>query len=191
MNLRLSPLRSQAPKTSDFFIDDPQREVFRVRNLSLWEKGGSMALFPKPDRSTFIPKLTPVDELTELDNGWVEGEFSDGRPYRAELWSWDHLSAITFFFSTIGVENISVQGLADLLQREVPLQFKGSKKISAEKIQDSSGNEMWAVSLLVGDGDETLVTAGLQFNPYKGIFSNEERNGFPARKAIGLWALKL
>ena len=179
------------PKTSHSFIDDPQREVFRVRNLSLWKRGGDMGLFPKPDRSTFIPKITPVDEITELDNGWVEGEFSDGRPYRAESWSWDHLSAITFFFSTIGVENISDQGLADLLQREVSLQFEGRKRISAEKIQDASGYEMWAVSLLVRDGDETLVKAGLQFNPYKAILSNEERNGSLARKAIGLWALKL
>jgi hypothetical protein len=172
-------------------MDDPQREVFRVKNLSLWKKGGSMALFPKPDRSSFIPKLTSVDEITELDKGWVEGEFSDGRPYRAELWFWDHLSAITFFFSTIGVENISDQGLADLLQGEVPLQFEGSKKISAEKMQDSSGNEMWAVSLLARDGDETLVTVGLQFNPYNGILAKEERNGFPAGKAIRLMALKL
>jgi hypothetical protein len=125
-----------------------------------------MALFPKPDRSAFIPRLTAMDENTELDNGWVEGEFSDGRPYRAESWSWDHLSAITFFFSTIGVEDISDQGLADLLQREVPLQFEGKKRISSEKIQDASGDEMWAVSLLVRDGDETFVKAGLQFNPY-------------------------
>ena len=133
-----------------------------------------MALFPKPDRSTFSPKLTPVDEITELDKGWVEGEFSDGRPYRAELWFWDHLSAITFFFSTMGVENISDQGLADLLQKEVPLQFKGSKKISAEKIQDSSGHEMWSVSLLVRDGDETLLTLGIPFNSYKEIPAKDE-----------------
>jgi hypothetical protein len=185
MNLHLSPLRSRVPKTSHSFIDDPQREFFRVRNLSRWKKGGSMALFPKPDRSTFAPKLTAMDEDTELDIGWVESEFSDGRPYRAELWSWDHLSAITFFFSTIGVENISGQELADLLQKEVSLQFKGSKKVSAEKIQDSSGNEMWSLSLLVRDGDETLLTLGVQFNAYKEISAKDERKAFLVPKATG------
>jgi hypothetical protein len=191
MNVHLSPLSSRVPKTSISFIDDPQREVFRVRNLSLWKKGGSMALFPKPDRSTFVPKLTDMDENTELDNGWAESEFSDGRPYRAELWSWDHLSVITFFFSTIGVEDISDQELADLLQKEVSLQFKGSKKVSAEKIQDSSGNEMWSVSLLVRDGDETLLTLGVQFNSYKKIAARDERNASLTNIATGVRGMKL
>jgi hypothetical protein len=76
-----------------------------------------------------------MDENTELDNGWVEGEFSDGWPYRAELWSWDHLSAITFFFSTIGVENISDQELADLLQKGFLSGSKGAKRFQPKKFE--------------------------------------------------------
>jgi hypothetical protein len=101
-----------------------------------------MVSFPKPDRSTFRPNLILRDEIGELDIGWVEGEFSDGRPYRAEFWSWEHLSAFTFFFSNLGLENSSEQELADLLEKEVSLQFKESKKVTADRIQDSSGNEM-------------------------------------------------
>jgi hypothetical protein len=191
MNLRLSQLRSQGPGTSNpSFGDTNQKRVFQQKNLHDLKRGGDMSLLPKPDRSAFRPKLSSMDESEELDNGWVEGKFSDGRPYRAESWSWDHLSAITFFFSTPGVENVSDQGLADLLQREIPLQFRGEKKVSAEKIMDFSGNEMWSVSLLVRDGEETLVAVGLQFKPYEEILSKEERNAIPAHKDIRSRVLK-
>jgi hypothetical protein len=185
MNLHLSQLGSHGLGTSNpSFMDNAHTGVFQQNNLPDRKKGGNMIFLPKPDRSAFLPKLFPVDEDEELDNGWVEGKFSDGRPYRGEMWSWDHLSAVTFFFSTVGIENLSEQGLADLLQREVSLQFKGEKRISAEKMMDFSDQEMWSVSLLVRDGEETLVAVGLQFKPYEEILSKEERNAIPVHKAI-------
>ena len=126
-----------------------------------------MAALPKPNRSNFQPKLLIDEETGEMDLGWAEGEFSDGRPYRAELWSWVHLSAITFIFSADGLENATEKELADLLGKEVPLNFKESKSISAAKMKDSSGIEMWAVSVIVRHEEEKLVTAGIQFHPYQ------------------------
>jgi len=135
-----------------------------------------MILFPKPDRSTFRPRLTLTDEIYELDIGWAEGEFKDGRPYRAELWSWTHLLVVTFFFSTIDLETFSEQKLADLLQKEFLLKFKGDQKVYPSKVRDSSENEMLSITVLVRHGDETLLTLGPRFNPYQEITAPEEKN---------------
>ena len=133
-----------------------------------------MILFPKPDRSTFRPKLTLTDEINELDIGWAEGEFNDGRPYRAELWSWRHLLIVTLIFSTIDLDNFSEQELADLLEKDFLLEFKRSQKVYPSKIRDSSGNEMWSVNVLVPHGAETLATLSPRFNPYQEITPTEK-----------------
>ena len=133
-------------------------------------KGGEVmdiSKYPKPDRSYFKPNLTVVNKDQQLDIGWAEGVFSDGRSYRAELWRWEHNSILTVFFSTIGLENASVQELSDLLEKELLLKFKGGEKgkksVMPSKVRDSSENEMWEVSILVGFDEEILVTGGPRF----------------------------
>lgn len=130
-----------------------------------------MAGLPKPDRSNFQPKLIMDEETGEKDIGWAEGEFGDGRPYRVELWSWVHLSAITFFFSAVGLEKASDQKIAAFLEKELPLHFKGNKKVAAKIIEDSSANLMWSVSIVTYQGGEALVKYEISFNPYQ---NNEE-----------------
>ncbi len=125
--------------------------------------------FPKPDRSDFHPSILPEDGAIELDLGWAEGEFKDGRPFRAELWSWENLSVntfISFYFSSAGLENAPKEALADLLQRELSMDFKEEKEISVRKIEDSAGNEMWSIAVLIRRDGEDLVTVGLRFNSY-------------------------
>ena len=80
--------------------------------LSHENKAGKWIFFPKPDRSAFSPNSTVRDVDRELDTGWAEGEWKDGRPYRAELWSWKDLSVVTFFFSTLGLEDAQEAELA-------------------------------------------------------------------------------
>jgi hypothetical protein len=50
---------------------------------------------------------------------------------------------------------------------------------------------MWSVSLLVRDGDETLLTPGVQFNAYKEIVARDERNASLTNRATGVRGLKL
>ena len=126
-----------------------------------------MVAFPRPDRSNLNPKLNPEDEIGELDIGWAEGKFSDGHPYRAELWSWQHLAAVTFFFSCLGFESSTVEELVHLLEKEVSLRFVGDKSVTADKTQDSSGNDLWSVCIIVRHEDETWAVVDLQFNPYQ------------------------
>jgi hypothetical protein len=150
-----------------------------------------MVTFPKPDRSTFRPNLIPNEEINEYDIGWAEGQFRDARPFRAEFWAWKHLSIFTFFFSTNALENTSEQELTDLLGKEVSLQFKGEKKVTANKMQDTSGNEMWSVSIMARHGDETLATVGIRFNPYPEVSEDHGKKRISHRAAVRNGVFKL
>jgi hypothetical protein len=119
-------------------------------------------------KAGLIPPLLINEETGEIDIGWADGEFNDGRPYRAELWSWSHLSAITLFFCTVGWENASEQEIVAFLEKEVPLQFTGSKKFTAKRFEDSSDNQMWSVSIVIQDDEGKLVPVGIPFAPYQG-----------------------
>jgi hypothetical protein len=123
--------------------------------------------YPKPDRSQFKPNLSKTPEDDVLDLGWQEGALRDGRPFRGEYWCQDQISMITFFFSTIGLENASREDLKLLLVSENLIQFKpGRARVDARKIMDSSANEMWSVNVAVGDEDETFVEGGHPFQGY-------------------------
>jgi len=123
--------------------------------------------YPKPDRSNFKPNLSKTPEDDVLDLGWQEGALRDGRPFRGEYWCQDQISMITFFFSTIGLENASREDLKLLLVSENLIQFKpGRARVDARKIMDSSANEMWSVNVAVGDDDETFVEGGRPFQGY-------------------------
>jgi len=136
--------------------------------MILWgsKKGGSMISFPKPDRSAFSPNLAAEAEGLEFDIGWAEGEWKDGRPYRAELWSWKDLSVVTFFFSTLGLEDAQEAELAGLLEKESLVEFPGTPKVYPERVRDSAGNEMWSVNVPVREGNENVVKLGFRLNRY-------------------------
>ena len=129
-----------------------------------------MPKFPKPNISGHKPNLGSSDEGYGFDIGWIEGEFSDGRPYRAELWCWDHNSIITFFFSSLELENASDQEFADLLERETFFKVEARKLIVPIKTQDFSGNELWSVNLFFG-GDKpfTAPNGWAGFTPYQKV----------------------
>ena len=136
--------------------------------MNLWgsKKGGRMISFPKPDRSAFSPNLTVKAEDREFDMGWAEGEWKDGRPYRAELWSWKDLTVVTFFFSTAGLEDAGEPELARLLEKEPLVEFPGTRKVYPERVRDSAGNEMWSVSIPIREGNKNLVKLGFLMYPY-------------------------
>lgn len=74
---------------------------------------------------------------------------------------------ITFFFSTLGLENASREDMESLLTSEDLIQFKpGRRDVRAVKVKDASANEMWSVNVLVGDDDGTFVEGGRPLLPY-------------------------
>ena len=130
------------------------------------EKGGRHIPIPKPDRSAMSPNLTIKAIDRELDIGWAEGKWKDGRPYRAELWSWGDLSAVTFFLSILGLEDARGPELAGLIEKQSLVEFLTNPKVYPEKVLDSAGNEMWALTIPIHEGNETLAKLGFRLNPY-------------------------
>ncbi len=130
--------------------------------------------FPRPDRSSFRPKLDRRDEDYEIDLGWSEGSFTDGRPYRAELWVWRHLLVVTFYFSTVRLETASPQELIDLLIKENLLRFADAKKAAAEILRDPSQNEMWALSVPLVRAVEIEASTEIRFRRYAGLGQPEK-----------------
>jgi hypothetical protein len=141
--------------------------------MSIWTfagKAGRPIPIPKPDRSALSPNLTVKAIDRELDKGWAEGEWKDGRPFRAELWSWGGLSAVTFFFSTLGLEDAREPELAGLLEENSLVQFLTNRKVYLEKVMDSAGNEMWSVTIPILEGNENLAKLGFRLNHYSASF---------------------
>jgi hypothetical protein len=61
--------------------------------------------YPKPDRSNVPRNFTKTPENDVIDVGWQEGVLKDGRPFHGEYWAQDQVGVMTFFFSTVGIEN--------------------------------------------------------------------------------------
>lgn len=80
-------------------------------------------MHPKPDRSNYHPNFVKTAENPQLDIGWNEGCLSDARPYRVEAWSEDSVTSLTYFLSTEGLEGLTNEQAADLLEREGLLRY--------------------------------------------------------------------
>jgi hypothetical protein len=111
-----------------------------------------------PNRSSFQPNFVKTAENDVLDLGWGEGVLSDGRPFRIECWCQDQVTMLTYFLSTEGLQGATNESLGRFLVKEGLLEFRGSEKyVAASKIFDDSGNEMWAINVVVGDEDKTYI----------------------------------
>ena len=74
---------------------------------------------------------------------------------------------LTFFFSTNGLETASQSQLVDLLEKEGLIEFTSEESyVGAMPITDGSGNDMWSVSIVVGDDDNLYVKDRVKLRPY-------------------------
>lgn len=73
--------------------------------------------YAKPDRSKQVRNFTKTTDNDAIDIGHCEGTLSDGRPYAAELWAQDQVTALTIFFSRDGLDLDDESG-AELVERE-------------------------------------------------------------------------
>ena len=122
--------------------------------------------YPAPDRSKFTP-LTVKDESGTMDIGWNEGVTNEGRPYRAEMWTFDGVSMITIFLSSKGIKNKSKEDLIKYLENEGLINYFGEKKfLRCELIEDDAGNAMWSLNITIGDDEETFADTGFGIKPY-------------------------
>ena len=120
--------------------------------------------YPKPDRSDFTPNFSKED-FDQVDIGWNEGFLSDGRPYRMEAWAMDQITMVTYFFSTIEMENYTSDMFAGLLIKEGLIKKLSDEiPVDADILTDVSGNKMWSVNVTIATEDERYAR---DLNPLK------------------------
>lgn len=124
-------------------------------------------MYPKPDRSNYAPVRRASPEDGSVDIGWDTGALTDGRPWRAEAWAEAGVTVLTFFFSTVGLEQASDADLAALLAREGLIRYRTAPgRANGMLIDDASGNSMWSVSVVIGTEDEVLVEDTTRLRSY-------------------------
>ena len=132
--------------------------------------------FPEIDRSNFTPKLSKKHIDDQLDLSWGEGYFRDGRPFRIECWSANQITYLTYYISTIGLENARDENLKNLLVSEGLIVFDDEKflssgfsgcNVSATKKVDASDNQIWEITIIVGDEDGTYIKDHFPLKRYK------------------------
>ena len=122
--------------------------------------------YPKPDRSDFTPNFQKTDENDVIDIGWTEGELSDGRPFRLEMWAQDQMTMLTFFFSTLQL-SLSEKAWADLLEREELIRFTSElRSVGLRQLSDAGGKPIWSVTVVIGDEDSTFVESDITLKRY-------------------------
>jgi hypothetical protein len=127
-----------------------------------------MSAYSKPDRSHFTPNRVKTDANDTLDIGWAEGVMRDGRPWRAEAWCQDQVTFLTFFFSSLGLEQATDAVLTALLKAEDLVRFtsdEGESYTGGRLIRDDGGQEVWEVVVVVGD-DDLYVSSSPALRPY-------------------------
>ena len=141
--------------------------------------------YPKIDRSDFIPEW-------HRDAGYGEGTLKDGRPYRAECWFEVNLTCLTCFLPTVGIENYSAEDFKKLVVSEGLISFDDENFLSsgysgdnveAKKVTDASGNEMWSITVIIGDDDGTYADNLFKMKRYKFPYKVESK---PEEYIIGL-----
>lgn len=124
--------------------------------------------YPNPDRSSVPRCFDRRSGADQLDIAWTEGTFNGGRPYRKEFWTQNQLSLVTFFFSSIGLEDLGNRQLAQLLIDEDLIRFTGEQSYCAGvRLIDDSGNDMWSLNIIVGSEDEIYVVDQQDMSRYE------------------------
>lgn len=124
--------------------------------------------FTKPDRSNYAPNLRKTPSNDQIDIGWNEGVFSDGRVYRVEAWAQDGITALSIFLPTAEIENFGNRQFIELFQREGLVSWLPGVTPSAYALPriDDSGNSIWQVSVTIGIEDEAVAEDSFRLLPY-------------------------
>ena len=113
-------------------------------------------VFPKKDMGTEWYD-DPVYNI-----GWDAGIIDGNRPYFLECWATSGITMLTYFVSTVGMENAATKDLIKMLTDADLVQFKDPEhpRVSVMKFEDSRGNEFFSINVTAGVEDETYATGG-------------------------------
>lgn len=122
-----------------------------------------------PCRVDYVPSPYEPDEDGVMDVGYKNGVLSDGRPFRLECWRMDEMLMLTVLFSNEGLGAYSRADMPLLLEGEEILRFVGTGKprLQATQTTDDVGHSMWAINLMLANGQGTYAELSMQLNSYR------------------------
>ncbi len=126
-------------------------------------------MYCRPDRSDYLPNLAQQPNDAPVDIGWFEGQLSDSRPFRAEMWRQDHLTVVTFFFAMEELEHLSQTSLRNLLAKEGLVAFLGPAFVMGSAFTDAAEQALWSVSVIIAEHGKALAKERFLLNPYDSL----------------------
>lgn len=114
--------------------------------------------FPVPCRVDYVPSPYEPDEDGVQDVGYYNGRLSDGRAYRLECWRMDDMLMLTVMFSDLCLDGYRREDMPLLLEAEEIVRFTGEgRKLQAARTEDDSGQNVWAINLLLANKKGTYA----------------------------------
>ena len=98
--------------------------------------------------------------------GWDTGLLDGNRPYFLEGWATCGITMLTYFVSTIGIEDATTEELVKKLTdaRLFRLYDPEHPRTSVMKFEDDNGNEFFSINVTVGIEDETYLDGGTVYS---------------------------
>ena len=115
------------------------------------------------------------NDLGDINIGWDCGAIGR-RPYFLECWVGEGITMITFFISTIGIEDYTTEDIEKMLiGAGLYSKKEGYRSAKVVPVVDSNYNEFFSVNIVVGLEDEDAVIDGAIIYPFMQL---NELNGY-------------
>ena len=120
--------------------------------------------------------FAPQSVVGDTNVGWNVGIIPDNRPYFCECWASGY-TVLTYFVSTIGIEDYSVEQLENMLSNAGIVKYTNPRKYqtSVRKVYDGNYNEFFSINIIVGDDDGVYIEGGIIFGFSKLNVFNKNR----------------
>lgn len=118
--------------------------------------------YPKIVRDTL--DFTSDTEVCNI--GYNEGKFSDGRPYRVEVWSSYNITYATIFFSLIDLENLSEMDIKKMLVHNHLIEII-EDKIYITEVEDINDNSFLSVNVPLNGKDVVINKLLIKLKDYE------------------------
>ena len=109
--------------------------------------------------------------------GWDTGLLPGNRPYFLECWATCGITMLTYFLSTIGMEDTKAADLISMLESENLFRILDpeNSRTEVQRFADESGNEFFSVNVVCGDEEGTYIEGGKIYSfKYLNEFNRQE-----------------
>ena len=118
-------------------------------------------------------KIVPKrNEFGDVNIGWNAGLIDDNRPFYCECWATSGITMITLYVSTKGIEDYDAMQLEKLYTEigyykpKEGYEVKDSEGDGLMVFTDKNNNDFFALSIVVGVGDEPARITGAIIYPF-------------------------